>query len=151
MVKNIDCVTFGGPPIVTQPIARPLTMVSLFLSFVNEGDPIALAQESYIDSLIRAWTQPVELITDPTTGVIINPIWKLPTQFYIPSGDQVVLRCDIDEDGRIEQVSPLHVDVTALEKVLFGDLVMHSMSIYNDRIGKTLRQFLISDDPFHDP
>jgi hypothetical protein len=113
--------------------------MSLFVSFINEGDPIALAQESYVQSLIQAWTQPVA-----------SKEWAVPPPFYIPSGDQVVLRCKIDGNGDIKTVVPLHVGLATLKTVLFGDLVMHSMSIYEDRIRKIMEQAATLQDPFQD-
>jgi hypothetical protein len=136
----VDCVTFGGPPISKPPISRPSTKMSLFISFINEGDPIALAQEKYMQSLVRAWTRPVE-----------STEWAVPQPFYVPSGGQVVLRCEIDEHGDYKTVVPLHVDLVALETVVFGDLVMHSMSIYQDRIRKILQQDPTPENPFQDP
>jgi hypothetical protein len=78
--------------------------MSLFVSFINEGDPITLAQESYVQSLIQAWTQPVA-----------SKEWAVPPPFYIPSGDQVVLRCKIDGNGDIKTVVPLHVGLATLK------------------------------------
>jgi hypothetical protein len=114
--------------------------MALFLSFINEGDPIALAQENYMQSLIRAWTQPV-----------VSTEWDTPEPFYIPSGGQIVLRCETDERGDFNAVVPLRVDLPALRTIIFGDLVMHSMSIYQDRIQKILEQLAIPRNPFQDP
>jgi len=136
----IDCVTFGGPPISKPAILRPTTKSSLFISFVNEGDPVPLAQEDYMRSLVKAWTQPF------TGGE-----WVVPPPFYLPSGDQVVLRGETDETGELKKVFPLHVDPTALEAVVFGDIVMHSMSIYVERIQMILKQQQSPENPFEDP
>lgn len=112
----------------------------MFVSFINEGDPAALAQQSYMRSLIEAWTKP-----------ITNDNWPIPSPYYVPSGDQVALRCEVDENGNVEAVSALLVDVETLGTVLFGDLAMHSMSIYESRIHRILDQASIPRNPFQDP
>lgn len=66
--KRIHCVTFGTPPVSLIPLAkpddleaRPWLKKSLFLSFLNEGDPVARADKAYIRSLL-------ELFAAPTPG-----------------------------------------------------------------------------------
>jgi hypothetical protein len=113
--------------------------MSLFVSLINKGDPIALSQESCVQILCQAWTQPVA-----------SKEWAVPPPFYIPSEDQVVLRCEIDENGDIKTVVPLHVGLATLKTVLFRDLVMHSMSIYEDRTRKIKEQAVTLQDPFQD-
>jgi hypothetical protein len=99
------------------------------MSFINEGDPVPLAQEEYMHSLVQAYTQPVT-----------KTEWEVPRPFYLPSGNQVVLRCESHQSGDVERVVTLRVECAALEGLLFGDIVMHSMSIYKDRIQKILGQ-----------
>jgi hypothetical protein len=113
---------------------------SLFISFVNEGDPVALAQDEYVQSLVRAWI-----------GAFENPLWKVPPPLYIPSGELVVLRCENDEDGDIKTILPLRVDSSILQTVLFGDPVMHSMTMYEDRVQRILKQNSTPQNPFQDP
>ncbi|KAI6298842.1 hypothetical protein MCOR34_000736 [Pyricularia oryzae] len=52
--RRIHCVTFGAPPVSLLPLA-PLDSdkKSLFLSFVNEGDPVARADMAYVKSLLE--------------------------------------------------------------------------------------------------
>ena len=66
--KRIHCITFGTPPVSLIPLAkpddleaRPWLKNSLFLSFLNEGDPVARADKAYIRSLL-------ELFAAPTPG-----------------------------------------------------------------------------------
>ncbi|KAH8635262.1 alpha/beta-hydrolase [Alternaria alternata] len=134
------CITFGGPPVSNYPITFPSKKASLFMSFINEGDPVPLAQEEYMHSLVQAYTQPVT-----------KTEWEVPRPFYLPSGDQVVLRYETHESGGAGRVVMLRVGCATLEGVLFGDIVMHSMSIYKDRIQKILEQLALSQDPFEDP
>jgi len=138
-ITCIDCVTFGGPPVSRPAILRPTTKAKLFISFINEGDPAPLAQESYMRSLVEAWTRPV------TTEE-----WAIPPPFYIPSGDQVVLRGETDENDELKRILPLRVDPKELEAVVFGDIAMHSMSHYVKRIQMILQQPQSPQNPFED-
>ncbi|KAK8017696.1 hypothetical protein PG993_014022 [Apiospora rasikravindrae] len=61
--KRVHCVTFGAPPVSLLPLAkpegRPELKKSLFLAFVNEGDPVARADKAYIKSLLVLFAAPV--------------------------------------------------------------------------------------------
>jgi len=59
--KRIHCVTFGAPPVSLLPLAKPERRElrkSLFLSFVNEGDPVARAEKAYVKSLLELYAAP---------------------------------------------------------------------------------------------
>jgi hypothetical protein len=59
--KRIHCVTFGAPPVSLLPLAKPanpLLRKSLFLSFVNEGDPVPRADKAYVRSLLDLYSTP---------------------------------------------------------------------------------------------
>ncbi|KAF8856614.1 alpha/beta-hydrolase [Acephala macrosclerotiorum] len=59
--KRVHCVTFGAPPVSLLPLAKPTTPAlrkSIFLSFVNEGDPVARADKAYIRSLLDLYSTP---------------------------------------------------------------------------------------------
>jgi hypothetical protein len=106
----------------------------MFLSFMNEGDPVVLAQKDYIHYLVQAWVQPT-----PSISPIPKPV-------YLPSGTQVALRSGPMEDDNCKNISASLVDIDILGSVLFGDPAMHSMTLYNERI-----QALRPQDPFQDP
>jgi hypothetical protein len=56
--KRIHCVTFGSPPVSVLPLTKPNwpeLKKSLFLSFVNEGDPVVRADKAYVKSLIELY------------------------------------------------------------------------------------------------
>ncbi|KAK8041097.1 lipase class 3 [Apiospora phragmitis] len=61
--KRVHCVTFGAPPVSLLPLAkpegRPDLKKSLFLAFVNEGDPVARADKAYIKNLLELFAAPV--------------------------------------------------------------------------------------------
>lgn len=59
--KRIHCVTFGAPPVSLLPLQKPdmrRLRKSLFLSFVNEGDPVVRADKAYIKSLLELLATP---------------------------------------------------------------------------------------------
>ncbi|KAH8664578.1 Alpha/Beta hydrolase protein [Xylariales sp. PMI_506] len=59
--KRIHCINFGAPPVSIRPLVkpdRPELRKSLFLSFVNEGDPVARADKAYVKSLLELFATP---------------------------------------------------------------------------------------------
>ncbi len=68
--KRIHCVTFGAPPVSLLPLERPERRElrnSLFLSFVNEGDPVARADKAYVKSLLELYAAPAPSHTSNNT------------------------------------------------------------------------------------
>jgi hypothetical protein len=62
--KRVHCVTFGTPPVSLLPLAKPdkkELKKSLFLSFVNEGDPVARADKAYVKSLLELFAAPAPI------------------------------------------------------------------------------------------
>lgn len=59
--RRIHCITFGAPPISLIPLQKPEDAElrkSLFLSFINEGDPVSRASISYVRSLLDLYLTP---------------------------------------------------------------------------------------------
>ncbi|KAH6652571.1 Alpha/Beta hydrolase protein [Truncatella angustata] len=59
--KRVHCITFGTPPVSLLPLAKPdraELKKSLFLSFINEGDPVARADKAYVKSLLELFATP---------------------------------------------------------------------------------------------
>ena len=60
--RRVHCVTFGAPPVSLLPLQRPADRPQfrkfLFLSFVNEGDPVARADKAYVKSLLELLAAP---------------------------------------------------------------------------------------------
>ncbi len=57
--RRIHCITFGTPPVSLLPLTKPNRRDlknSLFLSFVNEGDPVVRADKAYVRSLIELFS-----------------------------------------------------------------------------------------------
>ncbi|KAI0598916.1 Alpha/Beta hydrolase protein [Biscogniauxia sp. FL1348] len=60
--KRVHCITFGAPPVSLLPLQKPPVPElkrSQFLSFVNEGDPVARADKAYVKSLLELFAAPV--------------------------------------------------------------------------------------------
>lgn len=58
--KRIHCITFGAPPVSLLPLAKPASRErqlrkSLFMSFINEGDPVPRADKAYVRSLLELY------------------------------------------------------------------------------------------------
>ncbi|KAI1371367.1 alpha/beta-hydrolase [Hypoxylon crocopeplum] len=59
--KRVHCITFGTPPVSLFPLQkpnRPELKKSVFLSFINEGDPVARADKAYVKSLLELFVAP---------------------------------------------------------------------------------------------
>ncbi|KAK3297174.1 Alpha/Beta hydrolase protein [Chaetomium fimeti] len=68
--KRIHCITFGTPPISLVPLSKPSDYLrrpqlrkSVFLSFVNEGDPVTRADKAYVKSLLELFAAPAPKTT----------------------------------------------------------------------------------------
>lgn len=71
--KRVHCVTFGTPPVSLLPLqkppsGRPELKKSLFLTFVNEGDPVARADRAYVKSLLELFATPAPALAVKTTA-----------------------------------------------------------------------------------
>ncbi|KAF3809652.1 hypothetical protein GCG54_00012940 [Colletotrichum gloeosporioides] len=69
--KRVHCVTFGTPPVSLLPLKRPERpelRKSLFLTFVNEGDPIARADKAYVKSLLELLASPAPSVGKQRDG-----------------------------------------------------------------------------------
>ena len=85
--KRIHCITFGTPPISLLPLQKPCEprlKKSLFLSFINEGDPVPRADKAYIRSLLELYASPAPPLPLPpsTTALPTKASGKslIPTQ-----------------------------------------------------------------------
>ncbi|KUJ19174.1 alpha/beta-hydrolase [Mollisia scopiformis] len=77
--KRVHCVTFGAPPTALLPLAKPPTPAlrkSIFLSFVNEGDPVARADKAYVRSLLDLYATPApgQTCLDAVTPQKLQPL-----------------------------------------------------------------------------
>lgn len=77
--KRIHCVSFGAPPVSLLPLSNPQNpslRKSLFLSFVNEGDPVPRADKAYIRSLLDLYSTPApgQSCLEAATPPCLQPI-----------------------------------------------------------------------------
>ncbi|KHN97277.1 Lipase, class 3 [Metarhizium album ARSEF 1941] len=149
--RRIHCVTFGAPPVSLLPLKTPKRRdlrKSLFLSVVNEGDPVARASKSYVRSLVALLANPpppppADADADPARP---RPQWKVPPSRLSNAGSIVVLRAahprtrtPVAEHKTVRQrLDEGVVAVTCKEHqlrgVVWGDPVAHMMSLYAGRI-----------------
>ncbi|KFA76501.1 hypothetical protein S40288_01566 [Stachybotrys chartarum IBT 40288] len=64
--KRVHCVTFGAPPVSLLPLLKPNKpelRKSIFMSILNEGDPVARADKAYVRSLLELLSAPVPSIS----------------------------------------------------------------------------------------
>lgn len=116
--KRVHCVTFGTPPVSLLPLKRPDRpglQKSLFLSFINEGDPVVRADKAYVRSLLELLALPPppkpklkkedkapkkhkSIATLIATSKVSssakpqNPIWTVPPCSLSNAGRLIVLR-----------------------------------------------------------
>ena len=135
-LPEINCITLGTPPISSIPLHSNEEISArsgLFLSFVNEGDPVLQAQEDFIKTLIDVYLlNPKKLCERYPAGV------QVPRGHFRPSGKTVIFR-DVepnDEDGN--DIRPYITDTCLLEKKLFGNPFVHSIREYSERIEQTV-------------
>lgn len=83
--KRIHCISFGAPPVSLLPLStpdRPALRKSLFLSFVNEGDPVPRADKAYVRSLIDLYSSPapglscMQTLTPPSLHPLVHSLGK---------------------------------------------------------------------------
>ncbi|QKX64653.1 uncharacterized protein TRUGW13939_11829 [Talaromyces rugulosus] len=145
LFKRVHCVTFGAPPVSLLPLQRqdcgsgrkPYDSKSLFFGFVNEGDPVARADKTYVKSLLELYAKPSRCSTS-TSQSRQKATWKVPEATLSLAGRLVVLRAHRSRSSRnskkpdtVEAVTAADVDLRGL---VFGDPLMHTMDLYAQRI-----------------
>jgi Lipase (class 3) len=77
--KRVHCVTFGSPPVSLLPLSKPAGQErklkkSVFLSFINEGDPVTRADKAYIRSLLELYGSLAPKAASRAPGVLSNAL-----------------------------------------------------------------------------
>ncbi|KAH7022656.1 Alpha/Beta hydrolase protein [Ilyonectria destructans] len=116
--STVHCITFGAPPITTKPLS-PFQADSVFLSIVNDGDPVPRADNKYINALLRLFSGPM-----PEEGTK----YVLPPRVLFNAG-QVVVALD---DCRL--VRPNEFGAGSLAETVMGNKRAHPMKEYRRRI-----------------
>lgn len=141
LFKRVHCVTFGAPPVSLRPLQRPnqYNSKSLFVGFVNEGDPVARADKTYVKSLLELYAKQ----TLPSCQTRHKPTWKVPEGTLSLAGRLIVLRArrpsapssrssrNSKKADTVEAVTAADADLRGL---VFGDPLMHTMDLYAQRI-----------------
>ena len=164
--KRIHCLTFGTPPISLLPLTKPPTLQykkSLFMSFINEGDPVPRADKAYVRSLLNLFASPapgskcIASLPAPkpckrkakpkkatarqnnaqsaNTAPIQAPTWSVPPGTLSNAGRLIVLRENQSSTAGAED--DVKAEITSdqeLRGVIFGDPVMHMMKVYARRV-----------------
>ena len=164
--KRIHCLTFGTPPISLLPLTKPPTFrhkKSLFMSFINEGDPVPRADKAYVRSLLNLYASPApgtkciaslpvlkpckrrakskQAIGQPNNALgalttpVQAPVWRVPAGALSNAGRLVVLRENKNSTTGVED--DVKAEITCdqeLRGVVFGDPVMHMMKLYAKRV-----------------
>jgi Lipase (class 3) len=154
--KRIHCVTFGAPPVSLLPLDKPNCKdfrKSIFLSFINEHDPVTRADKAYVKSLLNLYVTPAPGASCISTvltqaakakqrknGSHLAPTptpiyWKLPKNSPLSNaGRLVVLRPASASHGGEKNVKALITNDEQMRHVVFGDPLMHQMDLYAKRI-----------------
>ncbi|MCJ1287030.1 hypothetical protein MMC26_006377 [Xylographa opegraphella] len=160
--KHIHCITFGSPPVALLPLSKssnPRYRKSLFLSFINEGDPVPRADRAYIRSLFDLYASPApgsscigsilpsiplpqaksrfrplrrKLQKVPAAPVASRPLWHIPPGSLSNAGRLVVLRGGASR--REDDMTAVVTSDQQLRGVVYGDPMMHMMKVYARRV-----------------
>ncbi|KAM5360085.1 hypothetical protein ACJZ2D_013996 [Fusarium nematophilum] len=114
---SVHCITFGAPPITTKPLL-PFQADSVFLSIVNDGDPVPRADNKYINALLHLFSGPM-----PEEGTK----YVLPPRVLFNAGHVLVIL----PDGRL--LIPNEVGTGSLAETVMGDKRAHRMAEYRRR------------------
>ncbi|RGP66874.1 lipase class 3 [Fusarium longipes] len=156
--KRVHCITFGAPPVSLLPLSKPdapSLRKSVFLSFVNEGDPVVRADKAYVKSLLDLLSSSPPSSSSHhkdtkskqrsrSSSRTKKPKWKVPACTLSNAGRIVVLRSGNphakpkDRKTVKERLEEGVVAVTCseedLREVIWGDPVCHLMNLYAERI-----------------
>jgi len=143
--KRIHCVTFGAPPVSLLPLTKPINPTlrkSIFLSFVNEGDPIPRADKDYVRSLLDLYATPEPgnpcVVAETLTSQKLQP---LVTSFGAKASSSLTINKIRPNPKKSQSYPPLSqlplwpVPEATLSNA--GRLVLlRSVKIYEKRLGK---------------
>ena len=155
LFRRIHCVTFGVPPLSLLPLQPPEATSSnknMFLSLVNEGDPVVRADWAYVKSLARLVAAPApssngarptglrtmmsrqKLVGDNTSAsrISLAPRWPVPEATLSSAGRLVLLREKVYT--KTHAIEAVQVTDEELRDVIFGDPSMHAMELYKRRV-----------------
>ncbi|KAK2740918.1 hypothetical protein FQN57_005922 [Myotisia sp. PD_48] len=168
--KRIHCFTFGSPPVSILPLDKPANPKFnkwLFYTIINEGDPVCRAEKPYVRSLVHLYKSTPPQRRHTTSSIPKFPfiggkdrrrddqvktvpmIWESPTPTLTLPGCLIVLRGNRDnpkDQGHVEACLARNEDLAA---AVFGDVMMHAMSLYQQRIEILATQAVTAKKSLH--
>jgi len=124
---NVHCITFGAPPIFTPShlLEQYLPASSLFISVINQGDPIPRTDKLYLHALVDLYAQPVTGSTDQ--------LWSAPPLTIFNAGTLVVLRIEDEEQPELD-VHAYCIQAQDVQGLLAVRLAMHKKRHYVEMV-----------------
>jgi len=136
----VHCITFGAPPVASIRIPRsPHNPGGEFIAVINEGDPVAEAQEDYLITLIAVYVLSKHVFQSKYPN---GRGFTIPAPVLRVSGDCVVLREVAPDDEHGLGVDALKVEGDLVEQRLFGDPFVHLKDVYLNRVQLLAEQVL---------
>ena len=164
--RHVHCITFGTPPISLLPLRKPdgKHASSLFLSFINEGDPVPRMDKwAYLGTLVDLYLSPAPVAApmSPSTAALLAPPPSPPSKFKMfrfgrpkprrsnsaPSGLSAwkLPQATLSNAGELvvlrpgpyggeDDVRALTTTDAQLRTVVYGDPMVHQMKLYATRI-----------------
>jgi hypothetical protein len=125
--SRIHCIIFGCPPVSKYPLPYPRKINSLFLNFLNEGDPITRADRGFLAKKC-AWLRPHGHST-------IEPS-QSKSRLFLNSGTIVLLRKVKDQSSRLGSTIIQEIDNDGLERRNTLLLAAHTIAVYKERVNR---------------
>ncbi|KAF2651557.1 alpha/beta-hydrolase [Lophiostoma macrostomum CBS 122681] len=146
--SNINCVTFGAPPLSLAPLPRREHNSGVFLTFANEGDPVLrLSNAAYVKSLAKLMTASPPSSTANATAAapapVKLPLWPTPPAPLTNAGDVILIRDK--ENGR---AAASRVTSDELSDVIFADLAQHGTEMYIRRVNELALDAMMGRDVY---
>ncbi|RYP15481.1 hypothetical protein DL765_005688 [Monosporascus sp. GIB2] len=142
--RRVHCIVFGAPPITTIPIDPPTRdpfQSGIFLSIINEGDPVPLLQQDYFHALLEVFVlSPEGLKKKYPHG------FKVPDPVFRVSGPCIVLRDKDASDVDVREWNAVKIREEMLERKLFGNVGVHRKNEYLDRCKSLASKMAPSQD-----
>jgi hypothetical protein len=138
-IQKKHCVTFAAPPVSS--IRIPHQGDGEFINVINEGDPVGLAQQAYIESLLDVFTLSESDLMKRYPGpfAVPLPVMKASAEKI------VILRDPNPEDVRNEALEACLVNPEILETKLFGNILLHPINVYLEHLKKVAGDYFLQD------
>jgi hypothetical protein len=147
MFECLHCIVFGAPPISIAPLQESRLPVSkpkhsLFLSLINEGDPITRADIGYLTHKYR-WLAPIpsrlfferEPCFDDRVGQGSDIIAKSPIRHFVNSGTLFSMQSDVTD---VKTISIRRIHNHDLDGAAILTWSEHGIKVYRERIASIL-------------